>query len=270
MDTIDIQDSALSEHQFWLQIMGDHSRFLFFSFAPTQANYILTSQEFIILFDQLLEQSYKHLTRTELEELNRKAYEAAYRFREFKINLLSLSLTSDLKSQLTSSFLNDMLGELEEYLFLLNSLINGQLPLLHPLHYHMLWLTDATFHAAAILSELDFVEKDLINLTNQYEIQFEELYMKSIIMNGYLRTGINQFPSLERLNDLVWNIMNSFMEFLETIRDQKIDGKVLGSLMPLLADHMFREECYYLLKLSQTATNIRKPDCNPARPRFEI
>ena len=115
---------TLSEHQFWLQIMGDHARFIFFSLAPTETEFIITAQEFLILFDQLLNQSHKHLIEAELQDLNREAYEASYRFREFKLLLLSHSLQPDLKSQLTSTFINGMINELEEYLTILNALMN--------------------------------------------------------------------------------------------------------------------------------------------------
>lgn len=270
MDAFSNMDAALSEHRFWLQIMGDHSRFIFFSLAPTESEYILTAQEFIILFDQLLEQSHKRLSAAALEELNRKAYEATYRLREFKIELLSMSLTSEIKTHLPPTFFNDMLNELEEYLFILNSLMNGQIPLLHPIHYHMLWLMDAVGHSASIMSEIDFIEKDLTKSANQFEIQFKDLDTKSLTLNGYLRTGMSNFPSLERLNEQANTAINNFMEFLGAIRDQRMDGKILGTLMPLVADHMFREECYYLVKLSQASGNIRKPDCDPASPRLEI
>jgi hypothetical protein len=269
METISIIETALFEHQFWLQIMGDHARFIFLSLAPTESEYILTTQEFIILFDQLLEQSHKKLTDNELNELNHKAYEATYRLRELKLELLTMSLTSDLKSHLSASFYNDTLNELEEYLYIINALMNGQNPLLHPLHYHMLWLTDAIGHAATLSSELDLVEKDLIDRAFRYEVQFQDLNIKSLMMNGYLRTQLGSFPSLDRLNEQAGLAITSFMEFLETLRDQRMDGKVLGTLMPLMADHMFREECYYLWKLSQSANNIRRPECDPTRPRLE-
>lgn len=270
LDDYHSMDSALSEHRFWLQILGDHSRFIFFSLAPTETEYILTAQEFIILFDQLLEQAHKRLSTTELEELNRKTYEAAYRLREFKIDLLSMSLTSDLKTHLPPSFYNGMLNELEEYLFILNSMMNGQLPLLHPLHYHSLWLTDAVGHAASVKSEIDFIEKDFTNLSYQYELQFQDLDTKSLTLNGFLRTGLSKFPALDRFNEQADVVMNEFMEFLGTIRDQRLDGKVLGTLMPLMADHMYREECYYLLKLSLSTQNVKKPECDPTSPRLEV
>jgi hypothetical protein len=270
LESFHLADTALFEHRFWLQIMGDHSRFIFFSLAPTESEYLLTAQEFIILFDQLLEQAHKQLTGTELEELNRKAYEATYRLREFKLELLSMSLTSDLKSHLPPSFFNDMLNELEEYLFILNSLLNGQNPLLHPLHYHMLWLTDAVGHAASISAGLDLVEKDIIDRAYRFEIQFQDLNTKSLMMNGYLRTQLGTFPSLERLNEQANLAILSFMEFLENLRDQRTDQRVLGTLMPIMADHMAREECYYLWKLSQSTSNVKRPNCDPGRPRQEV
>ncbi|HWT26585.1 MAG TPA: DUF2935 domain-containing protein, partial [Mobilitalea sp.] len=194
-------ETALYEHKFWLQIMGDHSRFIFYSLAPTESKYILTAQEFIILFDQLLEQAHKKLSGVELIGLNRKAYDAIYRLREYKLELLTMSISSDLKTHLSPSFYNDMLNELEEYLFILNALMNGQNPLLHPLHYHMLWLSDAVGHSSTLTSALDMVEKDLSNRAYDFEIIFQNLYFKSLILNGYLRTQLNDFPSLDRLNE---------------------------------------------------------------------
>jgi hypothetical protein len=78
------------------------------------------------------------------------------------------------------------------------------------------------------------------------------------------------FAALERLNEQAETVINDFMSFLENMRDQRLDSKVLGSLMPLMADHMYREECYYLLQLSQSTDDIRKPVCDPASPRLEV
>jgi hypothetical protein len=141
--------------------------------------------------------------------------------------------------------------------------------LLHPLHYHMLWLNDAVGHAALIKTVLDPVENDLFQQADEYKHHFDDLDFKSITLNGYLRTGMNNFAALDRLNEQVWSEMNNFMEFLENIRDSRADNKVLGTLMPLMADHMLREECYYLQKLSQSTDTVRHPDCDPVTPRLE-
>lgn len=268
MDIKNNIDAILYEHRFWLQIMGDHSRFIFYSLAPTESEYILTAQNFIIQFDQLLEQAQKLLSFDETDELTHRANEAVKHLREFKIELLSMSLTSDIKTQLPPTFYNDMLNELDEYLQNLNSMINGSNPTLNPLHYHLLWLNDAIGHAASIKKGLDLIETDLVNSADLFEHQFHDLNYKSIIFYGYFRTGLRNFAALERLNELVKTIMSSFMEFLENIRDGRMDNKILGTLMPLTVDHMLREECYYMHKLSESAGNIRRPDCNPNSPRL--
>jgi hypothetical protein len=250
--------------------MGDHSRFIFFSLAPTESEYILTAQEFIILYDKLLETSHKPLTENEIEALNNKAYETTYRLKEFKLELLSMALNSDLKSHLPPSFFNDMINELEEYLNVLTAIQNKEPLLQNSLHYHMLWLFDATGHAASIAAALDFIEKDLIDNAYRYEIQFQDLYLKALIMKGYLRTQLDSFPSLNRLNEQAATAIASFTEYLDTIRDQRLDSKILGTFMPLMADHMSREECYYLWKLSQSTEIIRRPNCDPTRPRLDL
>jgi hypothetical protein len=250
--------------------MGDHSRFIFFSLAPTETEYILLAQEFILLFDKLLEESHHPLSEEALLQLNKNAFEATYRLREFKLELLSMSLDSDLKTQLSSSFINDMVNELDEYLFVLSNAKNDFPALSHPIHQHMLWLSDAVGHAASIEAELDFVEADLIDQACRFRIQFQALYLKALIMNGYLRTELESFPSLIRLNDQASTAIQNFTEYLDTLRDKRMDRKVLGTLMPLMADHMSREECYYLWKLSQSASTIRRPDCDPTRPRLEV
>ncbi len=269
MDFIQNIDDSLTEHRFWLQIMGDHSRFIFYSLAPTESEYILIAQNFIIQFDQLLELSQSLLSFAEFEELTRRSFETVNRLREYKIELLDMSIASDLKSHLSSTFYNDMLNELDQYLYIINALMHGYQPLQNPLHYHMLWLNDAVGHAGFLKSGLDLIEKDLINQADCYEQLFQELNFKSFTMNGYLRTGINNFASLDRLNEEVQTAMRDFMEFLESIREGRMDHKIVGTLMPLMLDHMLREECYYLHKLSQSAENIRQPDCDPTSPRLD-
>lgn len=262
-------DTTLSEHRFWLQIMGDHARFIFFSLSPNEVEYLQRSQDFIIGFDELLDGVNNISDYDELELITEQALKLTYHFREFKLLLLSHTLSSDIKMHLPSTVINDMLNELEEYLKILSSIQLKDSILFHPLQYHLLWLEDAAGHAAAVAAGLDPIEKDLTDKCIYFENQFINLFLKATKMNGYTRTQLSNFASLERLNKQAENTIISFMDFLSDIRDQRINGRILGSLFPLLPDHMFREECYYLWKLSQTAGLAKRPDCNPASPRIE-
>lgn len=261
-------ENILTEHRFWLQIMGDHSRFIFFSLSPIETEHLQRSQDFIISFDQILEQVNNSTSNEELELINKQIQPLILQFRDYKLLLLSLTLTSNIKIHLSSSIINDMVNELEEYLTILHIIQSNNKILFHSLHYHLLWLTDAIGHAATVLANLDFTEKDLIDKASIYEMQFADLLLKSKMMYGCLRTQLEDFPSLHRLNKQAETLVISFKDFLENLRDQRMDGQVLGTLSPLMADHMAREECYYLWKLSQTAGLTKRPDCDPSKPRI--
>jgi hypothetical protein len=64
------------------------------------------------------------------------------------------------------------------------------------------------------------------------------------------------------------NTMICFRKYLKELEVGILEKEILGTLSPLMADHMSREECYYLTKLSIVA-GTRNPECNPAKPRIE-
>jgi hypothetical protein len=210
------------------------------------------------------------MSDAETDAFNRTVYETAYGFREFKLQLQALTLEAKLNSRISATFFNHMINELEEYLTILNALLNKQSIRFHPLHYHLLWLSDAVEHAAATGANLDSAEKDFIQKSRDFEKEFTDLYMKAVETNGYTRTALTDFPALGRLNDRAATLMLPFKAFLEEIRDERLTARLLGSILPLMADHMAREECYYLLSLSAATPDIPKPDCDPGRKRVEV
>lgn len=117
-----------------------------------------------------------------------------------------------------------------------------------------------------VCSTLDPTEKDTIKLGKKFAKTFENLYLKAIEFNGYTRTGAMDFPALDKLNEDAYNEMTCFKDFLEKVELHVIEKKLLGTILPLTPDHMFREECYYQTKLA-LVTKLKKPDCDPTKPR---
>lgn len=87
-------------------------------------------------------------------------------------------------------------------------------------------------------------------------------------MKGYMRTGLNKFPALSKLNQDADEEMLCFKKFLKELEKLVKEKKVLGTLQPLMLDHIYREECYYLTKLSMVS-EVKRPDCDPGEPRIE-
>jgi hypothetical protein len=62
-----------------------------------------------------------------------------------------------------------------------------------------------------------------------------------------------------------FNDLNASDTFLAKVTNKE----VLGTISPLVLDHMNREECYYLTKLS-FAAGTRPPQCDAEKPRINF
>ena len=121
-------------------------------------------------------------------------------------------------------------------------------PFLENLNLHKIWLPDAAGHAATIACGLDPTEKLLIKEAQAFEKHFNDLTLKAEELSKMLiRTGLND-GALKFLNEEVREKIELFIGYLDMIRNLKIECKVLGTLKPLIPDHMIREEKHYLQK----------------------
>lgn len=263
-------DESLTELHFWLQVLGDHSRFIHDSLAPSEEKYIEMANDFKNRFDKLLSESRHSLDEQPLLSLLQEAKVASEEIRMFKLVLIQEHLIGKIKISLPPSFINHMVNEVEEAIRLFSYLENGEMPpVVHSLHHDLLWLLDAAGHAGGIDMNLDRVEKQLKKKGQKFTKEWEDFYLKAVELAGYLRTNVLEFPALTKFHLDVHLEMNLFKAFLRELEEMEINKETLGTLSPLMADHMAREECYYLKKLSET-TVLSDPDCNPAKPRTEV
>lgn len=264
-----IRESVLFENRFWLQILGDHSRFIFQSLAPNEQSEIERAHYFIQSFDNLLEFARSNLSDEEIMTLNQQASIQTQSLRDFKLYLLERQLIGKISLSLSPTFINHMVNELEEYERILNAYLSGTLPpASNPVDIHLLWLSDAAGHAATITSLLDMVEFDTQEKSKRFTNQFEHFYLKAVELAGYLRTNLQNFPALNRFNHQAEMEIKLFQVFLHELEEMRMNDELLGVLTPLMADHMSREECYYLMKLSEVS-DVKAPDCYPTKPRNE-
>ena len=246
--------NAVFEHQFWLHVLGDHSRFIHDSLYPSEKEDITKAASFIHHFDQL------HSQVGSLNESNAILFannveESVKKLRAFKLSIIERHITSQMKIHLSPTFINHMVNELEEYLLILNYLKQGEIPpIFHELHHHLLWLVDASGHAGAINDQLDGVEKRLKEKSSTFTKHFDQFYLKAVELTGYLRTNIQKFPALNRFNHEVEIEMALFKTFLNELEEMELSAEVLGTFTASMADHMTREEQYYLTKLAESAS----------------
>jgi hypothetical protein len=259
------EETARFEHGFWLQVLGDHARFLHDSLGPQEKEYIEKAKQFISTFDMLLGK----VDGADLISLSQQAEIEVVKLRAFKLKIIEKHLTGKITIHLGPTFINHMVNELEEYLLLLSYLKKGEVPpVFHELHHHLIWLLDGAGHAGAISDNMDRIEKKIKKQSDEFTKDFEAFYLKAVEMTGYLRTNLSTFPALERFNRDVQLEMKLFMGFLNEIEELELSKEALGTFAPLMADHMMREECYYLTKLA-ASTKLEQPDCDPTKPRLQ-
>lgn len=200
-------------------------------------------------------------------QLNQQAYQQANEIRKFKLELIKEHLIGHISIHLTPGFINHMVNEVEEYIRVLEYLTTGKVPpISHEVHHHLLWLMDAAGHAGAINDTLDGSEQKLKKKTHEFTKTFNDFYLKAVEMAGFLRTYVQEFPALERFNHQAEIEMKVFKEFLRELEELELQGAVLDTFSALMADHMAREECYYLIKLAESS-GLEMPKCDPTKPR---
>ncbi|HEU5138479.1 MAG TPA: DUF2935 domain-containing protein [Bacillales bacterium] len=270
MNSTEWEKTAVFEHSFWLQVLGDHARFLYYAFPANERAYWQQAQIFIQSFDQLLQDVRSSGSdASRLNQITQSAYQQARDLRQFKLTILRRQLVGSLKIHLTPTFVNHMVNEVDEYLRILGYLLKQQVPpLAHPIHHHLLWLLDASGHSGAIEASMDLTESQLKQRSHQFTSVFQDFYLKAVEMAGYLRANLDRFPALSRFNNDVKLEMLVFQKFLKELEEMELQNTDLSTFSPLMADHMYREECYYLMKLAEV-TELSPPDCNPAEPRVQ-
>ncbi|MEH7236911.1 DUF2935 domain-containing protein [Bacillus sp. JJ1562] len=264
------QEEALFETQFWMQVLGDHSRFIHDSLALSEKERIAKTEKFITTFDRLLDLARQPLQPNQIIAVIHEGRTAAEQLRVLKLDILKNQLIGNVKISLSPPFVNHMVNELEEWLRVSSFLVEGKsVPPTHALHHHLIWLLDAAGHAGVIVSNLDRVEKNLLQKSEKFVKEWEDFYLKAVELVGFLRTSQYEFPALSRFNNDVEIEMKIFKGFLEELEEMELSKEILGVLTPLMADHMAREECYYLIKLAESTKEINRPNCDPTKPRVQ-
>jgi hypothetical protein len=172
-------------------------------------------------------------------------------FMEFKRCLIDQKLDCALKLGLGPSLLQHMVNEADEAILVLNGVRDERFadPAQRALHSHLLWLPDAAGHAAALDSDMDAVEKRLKGRAREFQAVFEGMAMKAQELQTMLAVRPRLVGALRRLNVDALTQIGLFRSFLAELREHTEGCEVMGSLVPLFADHMLREELYYMEQL---------------------
>lgn len=256
--------SAQYELRFWLPVLRDHLLFIRTGLSPDETEEINTNAGLLDAWTAVAEDLPGCVDPSAMAGFAGRAQEFTEQVRAYKLHLLRRKLTDQIQFSLTPTFVNHMVNEVDEAQRVLDSLSAGQPPApVHPLHHDMLWLLDASGHASVLHGMTDPAERTVLEKTSAFTATFDAFYLKAMELAGYLRTRAAYFPALTRLHKDVNLEMNVFRLFLRELEELALSDQLLRGFLPLLPDHMAREECYYLNQLARSGA-VPNPECDPS------
>lgn len=231
---------------FWTGIMRDHTLFLLVNLAPIERELVSEVVKFRRRYLDLYREVKNAVSGPEetLRGLSERVRRLTEDFIAYKQKILDRQLTCSVHINQPPTFTQHMINETEELLAVLNGQVGtGPEELMAQ---HLLWLPDASGHAAFIASGLDSREAHLVATAMEYKQTFDHLYLRADEVNSMLGESPVMLDVVVRLNDNIIEQVEAFQEFLLYLRDQMRRCRILTYLVPLVPDHMAREAQYYL------------------------
>lgn len=243
---------------FWTGIMRDHGEFLVTALSSRERDTVQEAENFRNLF-MAFRNDAQALVGTDNAtlslELTARVRPVLINFINFKRQILRRLLQCNIEIGFPPAFINHMINEATEFLRIIDRILNPNLVIdmvnaaEENLRLHRIWLPDAAGHAAAVINELDPNEAVLINEAETFKESFEKLFLKAIELSQMLPRASLMDGNLNRFNQEVAVVLNEFVRYLRRLRELRSQCTVLGTLKPLMADHMIREENYYLVNI---------------------
>lgn len=235
------------ENKFWIRVLYDHLDFIIDSLVESEKDLINEAKNLRdhIFTLYILPQNYKLSNFEVLKDLTLKV-------RNYKLKILHLQLSNGVIINLSPTFVNHMLNEIDEYISIIDSYLSTDEIFIDSehVHQHLMWLPDTKGHILSIMSSLDPIEKLQIQELKKMCKTFSGFYNKSIEFAGYLRAiDLNNTHLLKFFNEEVRSNINVFNLTLINLINLKLSNGILGKIGIKMLEHMIREELYYLVKL---------------------
>jgi hypothetical protein len=233
--------------------MRDHAIFQNSTLAPKEVPYIQKTVMFRDFFQGMMD---RIKSEDDLEKNTPAILEGLNDFINFKRNIIKGLLTCNLEISLPPSFINHQINEAMEFKFELTSTDKYMECLENPICFIdllMKWIADASGHAATYASLLDPTEAILREEALEFKMKFDMLSIKANELSMMMkRTGAG-IPALMLLVEQVEELLKLFIGYLKKILKLRASCKVMavGTLTPLLPDHMIREHEHVLSKIEE-------------------
>jgi hypothetical protein len=208
------------------------------------------------------------MTGKQLNDLNRKAYQAVQDFRRYLLNIMRQQIGERTVINMTPEVQNVYVNEAEQYLDILGAFMQNSEHVYNAAAESIKWLLNLYTATVYLEQSIGVSFVDYKEEARKFAHNFLVLYLRSYEIHGLLRTGLKEMPVLDQLSDDIQKEITRFAEFIFNLIKLKEQKKFFGSVTLLYLDSTYRQLCYFMSRLS-IVSSIKPPSCDPTAPRKE-
>ncbi|MEI6101123.1 MAG: DUF2935 domain-containing protein [Eubacteriales bacterium] len=253
--------SNAEENRFWLKILSLKSQVLYNSISPDKAEGP-ELKNFIRRFEELYKQAEPDTEKNELMAVNRSAYTATGEFRLLVLSLLRKQLTQNFYLSVKPSFVNHIVSMTEEYLYLLGYYLQGKQPRYDPLIQDIFWLPAFHVDARLFADNVEFFDTKVRYKSEDFDRRFLDFFDYAITLQGFLRTGLEEFPILSQYRHELRSLLDEFAVFTVDLLKLARANMLPGTITLVELEINYRILCYHSAQLA-VLEGENKPACNP-------
>jgi hypothetical protein len=248
--------SVSEEHQFWLEILEDHARFILDHISPQETQWADEASRYTAVFAGLQAKLDTLSTPPRASAADwivfaKEVHPAAAGYYKLEGQLLALRLSNRISLNLPPTFLNSTLNENQEYLRLLRYYVQGaDAPPLPLWNLMELWLDDQLNHAQLLEKAMDPVELQLAKEAHIIAEDFRSHLIKNRAIHGFLRFSPPDFPAqVEFAREAAETVVRFFKLAGATASKFKQTGMLNSTTLRFL-EHQLPETSYFMRKLA--------------------
>ncbi|MDD2432321.1 MAG: DUF2935 domain-containing protein [Clostridia bacterium] len=262
-----IKKRLLSELQFWLRIMKEHSLFLRLGFPCNEANLIQMAQDFESRFAKLEEKSLCLRPDDDVHKLAQEALSTVLEIVQFKTLILDRLIECNLGGANFPLLVDHIRREAIRFAINIIRLCRGELmtPTEELLHDEVFWLRIMADHSKFIRHLLDPSERKFISQAQIFSDTFDELRCQAEDYESILEITPRPIPSLLRFTEDIVKAGTDLRNFKATATQFLKECKILSIIPPLLADHVRREADRFLQDIERDL-RVLKQEVKPSPP----
>lgn len=261
--------SDYDENRFWIQVMGENAEILYNRLIPERTE-APRAKEFIRIFENLYNRIDKNMPAENLAQINRDAYAATRELRDLITGVLRSQVLNGIFINLKPMYINNLISLADQYLYLLESLLNNRIPVYNPIEMDIFWLPIFYTETRLLTDALGDYPVELRERSQNLTYRINLFFQTAIsLWTMYTRLGRSDFPIALEYRDGIRQLLLLFAELVVDVIGEERQKRLPGTLTLVDLDCMYRKVCYYTRQISGV-DNKPMPACDPGSPRLSL